>query len=69
MLTLFVPGMTKPWAPVDYPVAVKVMKTALEQGANLWNGVSYSLQGSDIYLSGASPLARRDIQAETLIQK
>ncbi|KAL8711532.1 MAG: hypothetical protein Q9225_007097 [Loekoesia sp. 1 TL-2023] len=27
-----------PWAPVDYPIAVKVMKTALEQGANLWNG-------------------------------
>ncbi|KAI1205323.1 Aldo/keto reductase [Annulohypoxylon truncatum] len=31
-------GMTKPWAPVEYPVAIKVMKAALEQGANLWNG-------------------------------
>ncbi|KAI9705131.1 MAG: Pyridoxine 4-dehydrogenase [Candelina mexicana] len=31
-------GLTKPWAPVEYPIAVKVMKTALEQGANLWNG-------------------------------
>ncbi|MCJ1288777.1 Pyridoxine 4-dehydrogenase [Xylographa carneopallida] len=31
-------GLTIPWAPVDYPVAVKVMKTALEQGANFWNG-------------------------------
>ncbi|KAL2862406.1 aldo/keto reductase family protein [Aspergillus lucknowensis] len=27
-----------PWAPVDYPIAAKIMKTALEQGANLWNG-------------------------------
>ena len=32
-------GLTFPWAPVDYPIAVKLMKTALEQGANLWNGV------------------------------
>ncbi|RYP26564.1 hypothetical protein DL768_011704 [Monosporascus sp. mg162] len=31
-------GLTKPWAPVEYPIAAKVMKTALEQGANLWNG-------------------------------
>ncbi|RYP67732.1 hypothetical protein DL771_007065 [Monosporascus sp. 5C6A] len=31
-------GLTKPWAPVDYPIAAKVMKTALDQGANLWNG-------------------------------
>ncbi|KAI0119867.1 Aldo/keto reductase [Daldinia grandis] len=31
-------GLTKPWAPVEYPIAVKVLKTALEQGANLWNG-------------------------------
>ena len=33
-------GLTIPWAPVDYPVAAKLMKTALEQGANMWNGVS-----------------------------
>ncbi|KAL9603482.1 MAG: hypothetical protein Q9219_001169 [cf. Caloplaca sp. 3 TL-2023] len=33
-------GLTVPWAPVDYPIAVQVLKTALEQGANLWNGVS-----------------------------
>ena len=38
------PGLTKPWAPVDYPIAVKVMKTALEQGANLWNGVSAAFE-------------------------
>ncbi|KAI6816350.1 Aldo/keto reductase [Hortaea werneckii] len=31
-------GMTMPWAPVDYPVAAKIMKTALDQGANFWNG-------------------------------
>ncbi|KAH8658216.1 aldo/keto reductase [Xylariales sp. PMI_506] len=31
-------GLTKPWDPVEYPVAAKLMKTALEQGANLWNG-------------------------------
>ncbi|KAH6666096.1 NADP-dependent oxidoreductase domain-containing protein [Halenospora varia] len=31
-------GLTIPWAPVEYPVAVKALKTALEQGANFWNG-------------------------------
>ncbi|KAK4695938.1 pyridoxine 4-dehydrogenase, partial [Lecanoromycetidae sp. Uapishka_2] len=31
-------GLTKPWAPVEYPIAVKLLKTALEQGASLWNG-------------------------------
>ncbi|KAK0613723.1 NADP-dependent oxidoreductase domain-containing protein [Immersiella caudata] len=31
-------GLTKPWAPVDYSIAIQVMKTALEQGANFWNG-------------------------------
>ncbi|RYO97386.1 hypothetical protein DL765_011230 [Monosporascus sp. GIB2] len=31
-------GLTKPWAPVEYPIAAKLMKTALEHGANLWNG-------------------------------
>ncbi|KAI2463081.1 Aldo/keto reductase [Annulohypoxylon bovei var. microspora] len=31
-------GLTMPWAPVEYPIAVKVMKTALDQGATLWNG-------------------------------
>ncbi|OTB17133.1 hypothetical protein K445DRAFT_74350 [Daldinia sp. EC12] len=31
-------GLTKPWAPVEYSTAVKVLKAALEQGANLWNG-------------------------------
>ena len=36
-------GLTVPWAPVEYPVAVKVLKTALEQGANFWNGVSSTL--------------------------
>lgn len=31
-------SLTKPWEPIEYPVAVKVLKTALEQGANFWNG-------------------------------
>ncbi|KAL4790523.1 NADP-dependent oxidoreductase domain-containing protein [Aspergillus venezuelensis] len=31
-------GFTRPWAPIDYSVATKVMKTALEQDANYWNG-------------------------------
>ncbi|KAF9877448.1 pyridoxal reductase [Colletotrichum karsti] len=31
-------GLTRPWDPVEYSAAVKVMKTALEQGANFWNG-------------------------------
>ncbi|KAH8676435.1 putative aldo/keto reductase [Tricladium varicosporioides] len=31
-------GLTIPWAPVEYPVAVKALKVALEQGANFWNG-------------------------------
>lgn len=29
-----------PWKNVTYPEAAKIMKTALEQGANFWNGVS-----------------------------
>ena len=35
-----------PWAPIDYPVAVELMKAALDQGANFWNGVreSYARQ-------------------------
>ncbi|KAL4964036.1 NADP-dependent oxidoreductase domain-containing protein [Aspergillus stella-maris] len=28
----------RPWAPIDYSIATKVMKTALDQGANYWNG-------------------------------
>ncbi|XXG99355.1 hypothetical protein Hte_005692 [Hypoxylon texense] len=31
-------GLTRPWAPTEYPEAMKVMKTALDQGANFWNG-------------------------------
>ncbi|KAL2823788.1 NADP-dependent oxidoreductase domain-containing protein [Aspergillus cavernicola] len=31
-------GFCRPWAPTEYSVAVKVMKTALEQGATFWNG-------------------------------
>lgn len=31
-------GLTIPWKPVEYSAAVKLMKTALEQGANFWNG-------------------------------
>ena len=40
MLNLRASGLTIPWALVEYPVAIKAMKTALEQGANFWNGVS-----------------------------
>ncbi|KAK3685137.1 pyridoxine 4-dehydrogenase [Podospora appendiculata] len=31
-------GLTIPWAATPYPDAVKVMKTALDRGANFWNG-------------------------------
>ncbi|KAL4813870.1 NADP-dependent oxidoreductase domain-containing protein [Aspergillus spinulosporus] len=31
-------GFTRPWAPVEYSLATKVLKTALEQGATFWNG-------------------------------
>ncbi|KAH7325643.1 putative aldo/keto reductase [Stachybotrys elegans] len=31
-------GLTKPWAPVEYPEAAHVLKTALQHGANMWNG-------------------------------
>ncbi|KAI1396218.1 aldo/keto reductase [Hypoxylon fuscum] len=31
-------GLTRPWAPTEYPAAAKVMKAALDQGANFWNG-------------------------------
>jgi len=34
MLALRSPGLTIPWALIEYPVAVKAIKTALEQGAN-----------------------------------
>ena len=43
-LTLRASGLTKPWAPIDYPIAVEVMRTALEQGANFWNGVSKAFE-------------------------
>lgn len=33
-------GLTNPWTPVDQHIAVQTLKTALKQGANLWNGVS-----------------------------
>jgi len=32
--TLNAKGLTMPWAPVEYPRAAEIMKTALEQGAN-----------------------------------
>ncbi|KAL3432947.1 NADP-dependent oxidoreductase domain-containing protein [Aspergillus tetrazonus] len=31
-------GFTRPWAPVEYSLATRVLKTALEQGATFWNG-------------------------------
>lgn len=38
-------GLTMPWKQISYPEAVKVMKAALEQGANFWNGVSVPTRG------------------------
>jgi hypothetical protein len=32
-------GLSIPWAPVEYDVAVTLLKKALEGGANFWNGV------------------------------
>ncbi|RDW64734.1 hypothetical protein BP6252_10385 [Coleophoma cylindrospora] len=31
-------SLTRPWAPVEYAEAAKIMKTALAKGANFWNG-------------------------------
>jgi len=28
-----------PWNPIETPVVLKLMKAALDHGANLWNGV------------------------------
>ena len=30
--------MPKPWGPIESKEAIKVLKTALESGANFWNG-------------------------------
>ena len=43
MLIKGILGLTIPWALVEVPVAVKCMKTALERGANFWNGVRVTL--------------------------
>ncbi|KAJ4372787.1 hypothetical protein N0V86_008153 [Didymella sp. IMI 355093] len=32
-------SLTVPWAPLDYDLACDCLKKALEEGANLWNGV------------------------------
>jgi hypothetical protein len=32
-------SLSLPWAPVEKDVAVSLLKTALDQGANFWNGV------------------------------
>lgn len=29
-----------PWKQIDHPTAAKILKSALERGANFWNGVS-----------------------------
>ena len=34
-------SLSVPWAPTKPSTAVEIMKHALEQGANLWNGVSH----------------------------
>ncbi|KAL1994762.1 hypothetical protein VTN49DRAFT_949 [Thermomyces lanuginosus] len=31
-------SLTVPWAPIEFPTAIKLMKTALENGANFWDG-------------------------------
>ncbi|KAM7201538.1 NADP-dependent oxidoreductase domain containing protein [Naviculisporaceae sp. PSN 640] len=31
-------GLTIPWAPVEVAAAIRALKTALEHGANFWNG-------------------------------
>ncbi|KAK4106312.1 aldo/keto reductase [Parathielavia hyrcaniae] len=31
-------SLTRPWAPLEYPAAAEVMKSALDRGANFWNG-------------------------------
>lgn len=41
-LTVTTIGFAKPGNPTPYPEAAKVMKAALEQGANFWNGVRKS---------------------------
>ena len=33
--------LTMPWAPVEYDVAAGLLKRALSQGANLWNGGTF----------------------------
>lgn len=41
-------GLTaNPSNPITYPEAAKVMKAALEQGANFWNGVRNTLFSTD----------------------
>jgi pyridoxine 4-dehydrogenase len=33
-------GLTVPWAPFEHDAAARLLKKALEQGANLWNTVN-----------------------------
>lgn len=35
-----------PWAPIAYPAATKILKAALDNGANFWNGVCFFLSQS-----------------------
>lgn len=32
-----------PWAPIAYPAATEILKAALDNGANFWNGVCFFL--------------------------
>ncbi|QIX00244.1 hypothetical protein AMS68_005761 [Peltaster fructicola] len=34
-------GLSIPWSPVEYPIAVKLLKLALDHGANVWNGSTH----------------------------
>ncbi|THY41260.1 Aldo/keto reductase [Aureobasidium pullulans] len=34
-------GLSMPWAPIAYPAATKILKAALDNGANFWNGGTF----------------------------
>ena len=46
------PGLSMPWAPIAFPAATKILKAALDNGANFWNGVClYSPNSSSSRIS------------------
>ncbi|THY44201.1 Aldo/keto reductase [Aureobasidium pullulans] len=34
-------GLSMPWAPIAFPAATKILKAALDNGANFWNGGTF----------------------------